>query len=336
MLTRKGYSLQTMATTCETPTAEALQRAVNVLRAGGLLGLPTETVYGLAADAENELAVRKIFAVKGRPSTHPLIVHLANAAAVRAWVARLPPEAEALATAFWPGPLTLVLPRSTRASDAVTGGQGTVAVRVPAHPVALAVLKAFGGGVAAPSANRFGRVSPTRAADVLADLGGEVDMILDGGPSSVGVESTIVDVSGPKPALLRPGGVAREALEDVLGRTLQTREAGEVRAPGMLPSHYAPRAGLVLASRAAAPGLAAELREAGRRVALCSPEVTAPPGVLHLRVPEDVAALARGLYALLRDVDAAGVDVAVVVVPQEAGLGLAVLDRLRRAAAPRG
>ena len=325
-----------MFTPCEPPTEEALHRAVEVLRRGGLVGLPTETVYGLAADAENELAVRRIFAVKGRPSNHPLIVHLASAEAVKGWVARLPPEGEALAAAFWPGPLTLVLPRSTRASDAVTGGQGTLAVRVPAHPVALAVLQAFGGGLAAPSANRFGRVSPTRAAHVLADLGGEVDFVLDGGPCSVGVESTIVDLSGPEPALLRPGGVALEALERVLGRPVSHRVAGDVRAPGMLPSHYAPRAGLVLASRSEAPRLAAELQRAGRRVALCSPEDATTAGVVHLRVPDDVTELARSLYALLRDVDAAGVDVAVVVVPEGAGLGLAVLDRLRRAAAPRG
>jgi L-threonylcarbamoyladenylate synthase len=324
-----------LLTPCEPPTEEALRRAVDVLRRGGLVGLPTETVYGLAADAENELAVRRIFAVKGRPSTHPLIVHLASAEAVRGWVGRLPPEAELLASAFWPGPLTLVLPRSTRASDAVTGGQGTVAVRVPAHPVALAVLQAFGGGLAAPSANRFGRVSPTRAAHVLADLGGEVDFILDGGPCSVGVESTIVDLSGPEPVLLRPGGVGLEALQGVLGRPLSQTVVGDVRAPGMLPSHYAPRAGLVLAQRGEAPRLAAELHRTGRRVALCSPEEAVLKGVVHLSVPDDVAELARALYALLRDVDAAGVDVAVVVVPETAGLGLAVLDRLRRAAAPR-
>ncbi len=318
------------------PTAEALQRAVQVLRRGGLLGLPTETVYGLAADAENELAVRRIFAAKGRPSTHPLIVHLPHAAAVTDWVARLPPEAASLAEAFWPGPLTLVLPRSTRASDAVTGGQGTLAVRVPAHPVAQAVLRAFGGGLAAPSANRFGRVSPTRAEHVMADLGGAVDFILDGGPSSVGVESTIVDLSADAPALLRPGGVTREALEQVLGRALLSRETAEVRVPGMLPSHYAPRAGLVLASRDQARGVASQLLGSGRRVALCAPADLAPPeGVVHLHAPEDVQALARALYDVLRAVDAAGVDVAVMVTPDEGGLGLAVLDRLRRAAAPR-
>jgi L-threonylcarbamoyladenylate synthase len=326
-----------MATVPDLPTAEALRRAVQVLRRGGLLGLPTETVYGLAADAENELAVRRIFAVKGRPSTHPLIVHLGSADAVKDWVSHLPEEAEALAEAFWPGPLTLVLPRSTRASDAVTGGQGTVAVRVPSHPVALAVLRAFGGGLAAPSANRFGRVSPTSAAHVLADLGGDVDLVLEGGASSVGVESTIVDLSGQKPALLRPGGVALEALEKVLGRRISSLPEGNVRAPGMLPSHYAPRAGLVLSAKSDAGRLAAELLAGGRRVALCGPDAAAaPPGVVYLAAPEDVTALARALYALLRSVDGAEVDVAVVVVPDESGLGLAILDRLRRAAAPRG
>jgi L-threonylcarbamoyladenylate synthase len=320
----------------ELPTSQAVQRAVELLRRGGLLGLPTETVYGLAADAENELAVRRIFAVKGRPSTHPLIVHLGSAEAVSGWVAELPSEAEALAAAFWPGPLTLVLPRSRRASDVVTGGQGTVAVRVPAHPVALAVLRAFGGGLAAPSANRFGQVSPTRAAHVIADLGGEVDLVLDGGPCSVGVESTIVDLSGGAPTLLRPGGVALEAVEDILHRRVSLQPADEVRAPGMLPSHYAPRAGLVLATRAEAVARAEALVRDGRRVALCGPTSLAPPaGVVHLPAPDEVALLARGLFELLRSVDAAAVDVAVVVVPGEAGLGLAVLDRLRRAAAPR-
>ena len=325
-----------MATAPEQPTPEALRRTVELLRRGGLVGLPTETVYGLAADAENELAVRRIFAVKGRPSTHPLIVHLGSAEAVADWVQSVPAEAEALARAFWPGPLTLVLPRSRRASDAVTGGQGTVAVRVPAHPVALSVLRAFGGGLAAPSANRFGRVSPTQASHVVSDLGPDVDLVLDGGRCSVGVESTIVDLSSGAPAVLRPGGVSLEALERVLGRRPALRPAGEVRAPGMLPSHYAPRAGLALAPRAEAVDLAARLGREGRRVALCGPAgMAVPRGVVHLDAPEDVPELARALYELLRSVDAAGVDVAVVVVPEAEGLGLAVLDRLRRAAAPR-
>jgi L-threonylcarbamoyladenylate synthase len=325
-----------MAQPVEEPTGPALQRAVEILRHGGLVGLPTETVYGLAADAENELAVRRIFAVKGRPSTHPLIVHLGEAEAVKQWVSRLPPAAEALAGAFWPGPLTLVLPRSTRASDAVTGGQGTVAVRVPAHPVALAVLRQFGGGLAAPSANRFGRVSPTRAAHVVADLGTDVDLVLDGGQCDVGIESTIVDLSGSEATLLRPGGVPREAVEAVLGHSLSSRAGSEVRVPGMLPSHYAPRAGVVLATRRQAQRVAAKLASSGRHVALAGPmNLKAPPGVQHLVAPEDATPLARALYELFRAADAARVDVVVVVVPSDRGLGLAVLDRLQRAAAPR-
>ncbi|MGZ6141626.1 MAG: L-threonylcarbamoyladenylate synthase, partial [Myxococcaceae bacterium] len=204
----------------EVTSPESIAAAVAVLRRGGLVGLPTETVYGLAADAENELAVRRIFAVKGRPSTHPLIVHVAHASAIESWVTQVPPEAYRLASAFWPGPLTLVLRRSSRASDAVTGGQETVALRVPGHPVALAVLKAFDGGVAAPSANRFGQVSPTRAEHVRADLGSDVDLVLDGGPARVGVESTIVDLSGAEPLLLRPGGVPVESVELVLERRI--------------------------------------------------------------------------------------------------------------------
>jgi len=316
-------------------TPETIQQAAETLRQGGLVAFPTETVYGLGADATNEHAVAAVFAAKGRPQFNPLIIHVAGSESIHAFV-----DANDLAQkaiqAFWPGPLTLVLPRSTRASDAVTGGQGTVAVRVPAHPVAQAVLRAFGGGLAAPSANRFGRVSPTRAEHVMADLGGAVDFVLDGGPSSVGVESTIVDLSADVPALLRPGGVTREALEQVLGRALPSRETAEVRVPGMLPSHYAPRAGLVLASRDEARGVASQLLGSGRRVALCSPADLVPPeGVEHVHAPEDVQALARALYDVLRAVDAAGVDVAVMVTPDEGGLGLAVLDRLRRAAAPR-
>src|SRR5512132_300570 len=204
----------------EVTSPESITAAVAVLRRGGLVGLPTETVYGLAADAENELAVRRIFAVKGRPSTQPLIVHIADRTALESWAREVPPAAWALAEAFWPGPLTLVLPRSGRASDAVTGGQETVALRVPGHPVALAVLRSFDGGVAAPSANRFGRVSPTRAEHVRADLGSEVDLVIDGGSARVGLESTVVDVSRGEARLLRPGGVPREEVGRILGRPL--------------------------------------------------------------------------------------------------------------------
>lgn len=313
-----------------------VSRAVEVLRRGGLIGLPTETVYGLAADAENELAVRRIFAVKGRPASHPVIVHLAGVEAADGWVRALPSAAVALAEAFWPGPLTLVMKRGPRALDVVTGGQDTVALRVPAHPLARAVLRAHGGGLAAPSANRFGKVSPTHAEHVRADLGGDVELVLDGGPSEVGVESTIVDLSGEAPALLRPGGISAEALAKVLGRPVPRRSAGEVRAPGMLAAHYAPRAGVLLTNGAELAARARALISEGRQVAaLAGPDVDVGPAT-RIVVPVDAAALARVLYAKLREVDLGGFDVVLVPLPHEEGMGVAVLDRLSRAAASHG
>ncbi|HXX92554.1 MAG TPA: L-threonylcarbamoyladenylate synthase, partial [Planctomycetota bacterium] len=273
------------------------------------------TVYGLGADAENESAVRRIFRVKGRPSTHPLIVHVQDP---WPWAQDPPPWARRLAERFWPGPMTLVVRRNRRASDAVTGGQETVGLRVPSHPLALSLLRAFGGGIAAPSANRFGKVSPTTAAHVRSDLGSEVDFILDGGPSTVGVESTIIDCSGPEPSILRPGGVTREAIQEALGRPVEVIGTGEIRVPGQLESHYAPRAEVVPVSPGELEGRAAELRTRGLNVEV-------------LREPE-----ARTLYASLREADARGADAVVVVLPALEGLGLAVADRLRKAAAPRG
>jgi L-threonylcarbamoyladenylate synthase len=313
-----------------------VQRAVEVLRGGGLVALPTETVYGLGADADNELAVRRIFAVKGRPSSHPLIVHVASAEAARSYVSAWPLEAQQLA-ARWPAPLTLVLPRSAKASDAVTGGQETVALRVPNHPLALEVLQEFGGGIAAPSANKFGKLSPTSAEDVRDDLGDEVELILDGGRCSVGVESTIVDLSSGAPRVLRPGGMAKEEVEQVLGRAvpLATQETN-VRAPGMLASHYAPRAGLVLTSADRLADEAAQRILWGAEVAVLSPgKPGLPDGARHFEISGDPAVAARELYATLRKIDEAGFDVIVAVLPGEEGLGLAVRDRLARAAAPR-
>lgn len=314
--------------------AETLQRAVETLRRGGLVALPTETVYGLGADAENELAVRRIFAVKGRPADHPLIVHIPGADALPSWAREVPVEARALAAAFWPGPLSLVLRRTPRASDAVTGGQDTVALRVPDHPMTLAVLRALGGGVAAPSANRFGRISPTTARHVEEDLGTDVDMVLDGGPCRVGLESTIVDLSGAEPAVLRPGGVPVEALERVLGRPLAVRQKSTVRVSGTLASHYAPRAGVVLAEPHEVDArVAAELAR-GQTVAVLSPSRPAA-AVPWRELPSAPEEAARVLYARLREADAAGATLIVVALPHPEGLGLAVRDRLRRAAAPR-
>ncbi|MBI1844800.1 MAG: threonylcarbamoyl-AMP synthase, partial [Actinobacteria bacterium] len=255
----------------ESSASSAIAGAVGVLRAGGLVAFPTETVYGLGADASNDEAVRRIFAVKGRPTDHPLIVHLGDADQLDAWAREIPSDARLLAAACWPGPLTLVLWRSSAVSDVVTGGRDSVGLRVPSHPVALELLRAFGGGVAAPSANRFGRVSPTTAAHVVADLGDDVDLVLDGGPCAVGVESTIVDLTGEAPMLLRQGGVSIETIEGVIGRAVIATAEGPARAPGMLAAHYAPTARVELVE-------AHRLQDRLRLLTL--PPGTMPPGTM--------------------------------------------------------
>lgn len=318
-----------------------VDRAVAVLRGGGLVGLPTETVYGLAADAERAPAVRRVFAAKGRPPSHPLIVHLAGAAVLDdGWAAHVPDTARTLAAVLWPGPLTLLVRRGPRVLDEVTGGRPTVALRVPDHPLALGVLDDLDGGLVAPSANRFGRVSPTTAADVVAELGDAVDLVLDGGPCRVGVESTIVDLTGPEPVVLRPGGVAAARLAELLGTPVRRWSGeGEAVAPGMLPSHYAPSARVELLDPAAPDAADRSVAHlaAGRRVGVLAPSEVAglPDGVIALAPLGDAEAAARALYARLREADALGLDVLVVVPPEPEGIGEAVLDRLRRAAAGR-
>ena len=208
-------------------TSSDIDQAVAILRAGGLVAFPTETVYGLGADASNDAAVGRVFSVKGRPTDHPLIVHLADAEQLDGWAAIVTPTARLLADAFWPGPLTILVERSASVSLAVTGGRSTVGLRVPDHPVARELLRAFGGGIAAPSANRFGRVSPTTAAHVAADLGEDVDVVLDGGPCRVGVESTIVDLTGEVPVVLRSGGISIDRLEELLGHVVDVRVSAE-------------------------------------------------------------------------------------------------------------
>lgn len=308
--------------------------AAKVLAAGGLVGFPTETVYGLGADASNPRAVARIFAVKRRPTDHPLIVHAADAGALAELAEHVPPSAFKLAERFWPGPLTLVLTRSARVSPLVTGGQDTVALRVPAHPLALELLRAFGGAIAAPSANRFGGVSPTTASHVREDLGEEVDFVLDGGPSEVGLESTIVDLSGSSPRLLRLGGISEEELSDVLGQSVTVGAREGLRIPGSLPSHYAPAARVVLSNPTDLSALLAALPR--ERVAVLAPEGTAvPQGPLVRLIPAEPELYARHLYACLRELDAVGADVIVVVPPVPHGVGRAVIDRLQRAAAPR-
>ena len=316
----------------------AVAAGAQALAQGRLVAFPTETVYGLGADARDPDAVARIFAAKGRPQDHPLICHVASAGDAAALVDGITPDARALADAFWPGPLTLVMPRSPAVPDAVTGGRHTVAVRVPAHPVAIALLRAFGGPVAAPSANRFGRPSPTRAADVADELGDAVDVILDGGPCAIGIESTVVDMTTDPPQVLRPGRISAAQLSQVIGRPVAAQASGPARAPGMLESHYAPGARVeVVESAARAAGRASELANSGSRVALMceGPVPGAPAQAVVLGPMGDPDDYAARLYAAFRRADADGRDVIVAVPPPAEGIGVAVRDRLARAAAGR-
>ena len=278
------------------------------------MGFPTETVYGLGADASNPDAVAKIFAAKGRPQDHPLIVHLADVAQLPLWAAQIPPAAQRLAAAFWPGPLTLVLKRAAGVADCVTGGQDTVGLRIPGHPVALALLRAFAGaaggrrysGVAAPSANKFGRISPTTAEHVRSELGAAVDSVLDGGECEVGIESTIIDLSRGQPVLLRPGQITPAQIAAVLGAEVGAPDAAAPRAPGALDSHYAPRTPLLLIAAAELPARLAALR--GKKLAVLA-RAEAPPGLGDVQwqtAPRAAAGYAHELYASLRRLDALG------------------------------
>lgn len=311
-----------------------VQRAVTVLRSGGLVAFPTETVYGLGADARNPEAVARIFSAKGRPADHPLIVHLADASKLTGWAQDIPRAAWQLAEAFWPGPLTLVLPRAPGVLDAVTGKLDTVALRVPDHPLALALLEAFGGGVAAPSANRYGRVSPTSAEHVREELGDAVDLVLDGGPCPIGIESTIVDLSSTMVRILRPGAITERAVRRVLGVPVTSTQVGGVHCPGRKPSHYAPRARVVLASQAQAAQEVEKWQASGQRVGvLASRRPTAlSEDVTWLSLTGDIREQARQLYQCLRQADHLGLQVLVAVMPPDVGLGHALRDRLRRAA----
>jgi L-threonylcarbamoyladenylate synthase len=307
---------------------EAIEAAARSLAGGGLVAFPTETVYGLGADATNAAAVARLYAAKGRPAFNPLIAHVASLDAARK-LARFSADAEKLAAAFWPGPLTLVLPKRADcpAADLALAGLETIAVRVPAHALAQALLAAFGGPVVAPSANRSGHVSPTSAAHVLADLRGRIDMVIDGGPCVVGVESTIVACLGSEPTLLRPGGVARADIERVLGHGLAIAASAADEAPlapGMLNSHYAPKARL---------RLDAQTPRAGEALLAFGPD--APAGALNLSPRGDLIEAAANLFSHLRALDASGAStIAVMSVPHD-GLGEAINDRLARAAAPR-
>jgi L-threonylcarbamoyladenylate synthase len=312
-----------------------IERAVAVLRAGGLVAFPTETVYGLGADASNPAAVRKIFEAKGRPATHPVIVHLADAAELASWARDVPQAAHRLARKFWPGPLTLILSRASGVSDVVTGGQATVALRVPSHPVARELLARFGGGIAAPSANRHGRVSATTADHVRRELGAAVECVLDGGEAKIGIESTIVDLSGSRPALLRPGWITAAQIEDALDAPLAAPTANAPRAPGTLAAHYAPRTPLMLMEDDLALELAASLVRQGKRVAVLALSGRRPltTGIEWIAAPRDATGYAHDLYASLHRLDGAAYDAIIVESPPRSPEWAAINDRLARAAA---
>lgn len=331
----------------------ALVEPASCLRRGGLVAFPTETVYGLGAHALNRTAVQRIFTVKGRPATDPLIVHVASVDAVGSLVAAFPPSAAAVAERFWPGPLTIVLRRSAAVPDEVTAGLDTVAVRVPAHPVALALLRAAGVPVAAPSANLFSRPSPTCAAHVLEDLDGHFDILVDGGATTVGVESTVLDLSGGTPTILRPGAVTLEMLRPLLPEVRLNdgpvpAHGTALPSPGLLERHYSPRAPLTLYEGDTAAAVALLLRDAARAAAggrtvgtLLADEDPAPQDGSHVHVirlgsAEDSETVAAALYSGMRALDALGVDAILVRgFPSGAGLGPAIRDRLTRAAAGR-
>jgi L-threonylcarbamoyladenylate synthase len=326
----------------ESPERAVLERAAGVIHGGGLVAFPTETVYGLGADALNPAAVRRIFEAKGRPSSNPLIVHVASVEAARALTTTWPETAGRAAAAFWPGPLTLVLPKRTGIPDEVTAGLPSVAVRIPGHLVAQALLEVVGRPLAAPSANRSLRVSPTTAGHVARSLGARVDLILDGGPTGVGIESTVLDLTGPIARVLRPGTIGVNALRAALGVAVEEPDASaggdpaRPASPGMMERHYAPDAELRIApDQAKLARWATAERDAGRIVgivALGEAGAAGEVGVTKILVlPADPASYARGLYAALHTLDAAGCQVILLEAPPDGQAWTGVNDRLRRA-----
>jgi L-threonylcarbamoyladenylate synthase len=325
---------EVLAVDAHAPQPDRIARAAAVLRGGGLVAFPTETVYGLGALALDADAVRRIFAAKGRPANNPVIVHVAEIAEAVAIAAEWPDAAERLARRFWPGPLTLVVARGGAVPDVTTAGGPTVAIRIPAHPVALALLRAVGAPIAAPSANRSSELSPTRADHVLHGLDGRIDLVLDGGPTIGGIESTVLDVSTSSPRLLRPGLIGPAELEAVVGplcRHAALDEGKALPSPGMLPRHYAPRTPLECSANGCTR--VAELLRTGARIGwLTWHEPASAPGLVVQRMPAEAAGYAAHLYAALHTLDAAGLDRIIVDLPPDAENWLAVRDRLRRAA----
>lgn len=304
-----------------------VRRAAHILRAGGLVAFPTETVYGLGADAANEKAVARLYAVKRRPADHPVIIHFAAAQAAFDWAREVPDAARKLAQKFWPGPLTLILKRSRQARDFVTGAQDTVGLRVPSHPVAQELLRLFDGAIAAPSANRFGLVSPTTAAHVRDDLGKDVDLVLEGGASDVGIESTIVDLSGATPVLLRPGHISKAEIEALIG-AVGEKDATSPRHSGGLERHYAPRTPAKMVPTYALDKEISVFENSVAVLAFSRPDERVD---FWLRMPRDPHAYAQRLYAALRELDTAGCARILVEAPPDAPEWDAVRDRLRRA-----
>lgn len=315
------------------PRADQIEKAAALLNAGELVAFPTETVYGLGGDAGNSAAVARIFAAKGRPASHPLIVHVSNLSAARRWAAAFPDSAARLAEAFWPGPLTLVVPKSDHVLSEVTGGQPTVALRAPAHPVARALMAAFGRGIAAPSANRYGRISPTRADDVREELGDRVAMVLDGGDCEVGLESTIVACLDGRVMLLRPGAVSRMQIADVVGVALDA-DAAAPRAPGSERSHYAPQTPLAIVDGADLNARIEGALRRGERLAVLTHAVApiAPERITWRPLPAEPARYGHALYATLRALDRAGAARILVEAVPATEAWEAIADRLRRAA----
>lgn len=349
----------------ESFTPDSLRRAVDLLRAGQLVAFPTETVYGLGADAANPAAVGRIFAAKGRPANHPVIVHVAAAEAMPQWAAEIPEAAWRLAECYWPGPLTLILRRAPGVPDAVTGGQSTVGLRCPDHPIALALLREFAasggsGGLAAPSANRYGRVSPTTAAHVAEEFGAAVPLVLDGGPCAVGIESTILDLSRGRPVLLRPGHVGARELQAVLGVPVWlpdgtpalTEEsvpipgsaatapspASTPRVSGSLTAHYAPRTPMSMVPALRLPAAVREILREGGSAGVWSRQIPVPehPALVWRVAPADSTTYARELYATLRELDAHGLTRLLIEEPPRGLEWAGVRDRLGRAVAGSG
>lgn len=298
-----------------------IDSALNALKSGELIGLPTETVYGLGADALNIEAVKKIFIAKGRPADHPLIVHIGSVEEIMFWAENIPDEAWTLAKHFWPGPMTLILKKKNHVPDIVTGGQKTIGLRVPNHPMALELLKKFGGGIAAPSANRFTKVSPTTAQHVADDLKDSVDLILDGGPCEVGIESTIIDLSSKNISILRPGAVTAEDLKNILGFEVPLATKSEVKAPGQHEVHYSPQAKIILAQESEVDEVKEKLKK---------------QNITHVKVwktaQNNLNQMAKALYNEFRNADTQKIEVLIVIPPTNSGIGIAINDRLKRAA----